>query len=715
MANEGQRFRNSLKNYGITFDEHVYDDHKPHLPSHVEAVREQLLDLKHILPWHAVRSAREKEQVHHELLKSLPKEQTNEIYFTGTNGANARSTLGHRPYLVEGEGGKKRISEDHGIQDHEINFMHAVLIAEDARRLNSQGGIDEATFGRRLNTYLFKRWFECGDKSENYDPLDSIVSRLDNTVLHCASEARYQVLRHSPVSFDENLLDPTKSKPDRFFAFPIHTDSDDTRSMPSRFCDQFSLTKLAGLQKFELCSCPVMDLDKYLNEAQTRKHKGADKRREPNKSAPSPGMGGTETAIFGDSNDREADERKSFNSRLLCYPWVIVELKPPGSKEAEILKCYCQALNGASSSLTLLEQLTRHKGEAHAQEPIPPILSLSFIGSEVKVWLAYTTISEVDDSWKMPCWKFLHHSTCIWEGSLRNTLDAVLLCRILDNALFWALRRLRPWIAHHLDAFYDRAQVDKPGLHSGDVIEKRKVDTMRNSDKKRLELQQWEQEIEERQQAVIGQEQSMEDQEREMKKRKKYLKTLRAELYERQENMNEQEEDIMDREDELRRRSKKADESEREVNEREVKVEQREKQAEELKGQLTKREKTLNSAEIRTKEKESGMQKHENALVEREAGCMERINECVKKEIELQHREEAFKAMETETEALITEMHFHVLKHQKKRAEARFLSSETLTITGPGGEEHAEDREKKAKSLSGFHWPRKEPGQSQDK
>ena len=107
---------------------------------------------------------KERQRVKHELLKDLPEEQTDEIYFTETNDANVRSTLGHRPNLVEGKGGKYHISEDHGLQDHEINFMHALNIADDARRLHSQDAIDEATFGRRLNTHLFKRWFECGDK-----------------------------------------------------------------------------------------------------------------------------------------------------------------------------------------------------------------------------------------------------------------------------------------------------------------------------------------------------------------------------------------------------------------------------------------------------------------------------------------------------------------------------------------------------------------------
>ncbi|MCJ1379175.1 Golga6l1p [Xylographa soralifera] len=688
MVNDGDRFRDRLENYGVTFDEHVYDEHKLRLPSHVEAVRKQLLDFKRILPWHAVKDARRREQVNHELLKCLPEEQTDEIYFTGTRDANARSTLGHRPYLVKDEAGKNRISEDHGIQDHEINFMHAVVIAEDARRLNSQDGIDEATFGRRLDTHLFRRWFECGDKNENYDPLDSIVSRQDNTILYYASAARYEVLRHSAVSIDENSLHPKRSKPDRFFAFPIHADSDDSKSTPSRSYEQFSLTKLAELQKFGLCSCPVMNLDKFLSEAPNGKRQSTDKGRESTNGIPSPGKDGTETAIYGESNDRENDERKSSNSRLLCYPWVIVELKPPVSAKSEILKCYCQAANGVSSSLTLLEQLTKHRGEAHAQEPIPPILSLSFIGSEVKVWLAYTKISEVDDSWKKPCWKFVHHSTCIWDGSLKNTLDAVRLCRILDNALFWALRRLRPWIAHHLDAFYDRAQVDQPGLRSGDSIgDERQADTKRMIDK-RLELQQWEQKLIERQQAMEDQEQDTKKRELAMKIQKQNMKKRDQAIEDREQAMGDQKQDIKERDQAMEDREQAVEDREQAMEDQEQAIQDREQAMKNQKQNIKKREQAMENLE-------QVMKNREQALKDLDQGIEVRKQAVEDRELSMKDLEEKTKRRSKQADSSERE-----LNERKGKVEGREKRAEEL-------EKQLTEREKALKTAK-FRTKKKE-------
>ena len=148
-------------------------------------------------------------------------------------------------------------------------------------------------------------------------------------------------------------------------------------------------------------------LDQILSECKKRKHQFNDQRQGSREGTPIFGENGAETVTHGNLTGVEDDKKRSSYS-LLCYPWAIVELKPPDSPNADILYCYCQAANGASSSLTLLEQLTKYRGEAHAQEPIPPILSLSFIGPEVKVWLVYTKISQVRDSWEDPDWKFVH-------------------------------------------------------------------------------------------------------------------------------------------------------------------------------------------------------------------------------------------------------------------------------------------------------------------
>ncbi|MCJ1391944.1 hypothetical protein MMC18_004811 [Xylographa bjoerkii] len=650
MTNNGQRFRDNLKSYGVTFNEDwCSDEHKIRLPSHVETVREQLLDITNVLRWGAVVDIRAKGEVEQALLKCLPEEQTNEIYFTGINNANARSTLGHRQYLVNSH------YEDNGIQEHEINFINAIKIAEDARRLKFQDNVKESRFTRLLNRYVFHKWLQHGDEIEKYDPLDSVVSHSETTVLNHAHSARDQVHLTSLVSEDKTSPYPSRSKPDLFFAFPIHIDSDEAGSTSSRFYNQFSLTKLAHLQKSGLCSCPTVDLDQFLSEHKKRSPQVTDQQRESREGSRRSGENGPETAASEGSNGNENDERKLSDYRLLCFPWAIVELKPPDSAKADVLYCYCQTANGASSSLTLLEQLTKHRGKAHAQEPIPPILSLSFIGSEVKVWLAYTKISGVYDSWKNPCWRFVHHSTCIWEGSLKDTLDAVRLSRILDNALFWALRRFRPWVAHHLDAFYDRLQVDKPSFDLGDSVRKERYgDIKKYIREKRLELLKREQNI---------------------KQGEGNLGTREKKVREREEKLDERVGDVNEQEEEVSRRSNEAEEFEREVEEGKGKLNEREGRAEELERHLTEREKVLKIAEVEIEKKESEIHKREEALIkretEREARNEERIIEYAAREIEIQHREEGLHNREEDTEALITRMYFDMLELQEQRAEAR--------------------------------------------
>lgn len=40
---------------------------------------------------------------------------------------------------------------------------------------------------------------------------------------------------------------------------------------------------------------------------------------------------------------------------------------------------------------------------------------------------------------------------CIWEGSLRNVLDNIKLCVIIENLHFWAMNHLRPWLSSCID------------------------------------------------------------------------------------------------------------------------------------------------------------------------------------------------------------------------------------------------------------------------
>ena len=140
----------------------------------------------------------------------------------------------------------------------------------------------------------------------------------------------------------------------------------------------FSLSQLAYLQqKIQLCSCPLRDLERFVGEIRKKKNWEEDK--------------------------------QLIDNKLLCFPWAIVEIKRPSASHADITKCYCQAANGASTSLTMLEQLTKHNRKHHSSDSVKPIIVFTFAGPDVKVWLAYTAISKVKDSWLDP-WRFKHVS-----------------------------------------------------------------------------------------------------------------------------------------------------------------------------------------------------------------------------------------------------------------------------------------------------------------
>lgn len=191
-----------------------------------------------------------------------------------------------------------------------------------------------------------------------------------------AHQARHELRSRFPVLDERKLSQP---KPDWFFGFPISNDYDSAdRSGLSKNKELFSLAQLAYLQqKIQLCSCPLMNVGSFVD-----KH----------------------------SKKEDWEENKQLiDDKLLCFPWAIVEIKKPGVRHADITKCYCQAANGASSCLTMLEQLTKHNKTNHTSDSVKPIVVFTFAGPDVKLWLAYTTIIEVENSWVHP-WQFKHVS-----------------------------------------------------------------------------------------------------------------------------------------------------------------------------------------------------------------------------------------------------------------------------------------------------------------
>ena len=84
----------------------------------------------------------------------------------------------------------------------------------------------------------------------------------------------------------------------------------------------------------------------------------------------------------------------------VAFPFCIVEAKRVDDKKPEE-ECYCQAANAASAALAMLVHLSEYGSKANDRREraneILPVFCLTFIGPEVKVWLAYLVDGEAQN------------------------------------------------------------------------------------------------------------------------------------------------------------------------------------------------------------------------------------------------------------------------------------------------------------------------------
>ncbi|PGH09626.1 hypothetical protein AJ80_07655 [Polytolypa hystricis UAMH7299] len=226
------------------------------------------------------------------------------------------------------------------------------------------------------------------------------------------------------VTWDEIPHDgnrnPTKGpSPDFTYGFPILKDS---KHGPSGFRDakpvvSFSLDILGDLYSKGLASSPLGGVGKW-------------------------------------ANDRTTPIRQN---QLLCFPWAVVELHPEEvPQESTEQFSYCQAANGALVALKLYEDLYKraigHDGSIH------PVVVFTCIGSEVRLWLAY---SDSKDN-KLIGRKMV----CIWASTLSLTWGVIAVRRIIHNMIFWAARVLRPQVAEHIEAGFEMKHKQHEGVKS---------------------------------------------------------------------------------------------------------------------------------------------------------------------------------------------------------------------------------------------------------
>lgn len=105
------------------------------------------------------------------------------------------------------------------------------------------------------------------------------------------------------------------------------------------------------------------------------------------------------TSPMSGVSDWVRDKRsKIHQNQLVCFPWAVVEIKPANEQQNPVHFCYCQAANGASTALALLETLYKRAlstGVNHV-ERIPPIVTFTSIGPVIRVWLAFAEKNNSD-------------------------------------------------------------------------------------------------------------------------------------------------------------------------------------------------------------------------------------------------------------------------------------------------------------------------------
>ena len=91
----------------------------------------------------------------------------------------------------------------------------------------------------------------------------------------------------------------------------------------------------------------------------------------------------------GLKNEEGGAPKSDLNkTNLMCFPWAIVEVKQPRVGNADIEKCYCQAANDSAIALRMLGALFQ-KATGCVPADLPPIIAITCVGPELRVWLTY--------------------------------------------------------------------------------------------------------------------------------------------------------------------------------------------------------------------------------------------------------------------------------------------------------------------------------------
>ncbi|KAF5651441.1 hypothetical protein F25303_4093 [Fusarium sp. NRRL 25303] len=145
---------------------------------------------------------------------------------------------------------------------------------------------------------------------------------------------------------------------------------------------------------------------------------------------------------------------------LSCFPWLIVEYKKAKSAPGELDRLkevvYCQAANASGCAVNLNENAARYAVKLVNDAQVPPVVSVTTVGPQVKVWITFFARDFMAYCWDFNGAKYEKQEKgymmqCIWTGDMTVPQDILQFRLILENTYTWAKRVFKPLMATYID------------------------------------------------------------------------------------------------------------------------------------------------------------------------------------------------------------------------------------------------------------------------
>jgi hypothetical protein len=219
-------------------------------------------------------------------------------------------------------------------------FKLASQLAKDAQKLEKDGAL-ENRWTALLNEFVF-RGFEHAARGQ--------------TGFSKESDILWTEAHRNARTFNPSTCQPTIPKPDIYLGFPIYQDSKKKGFARVSHVEDFSTRSLKILLENDVVCSPTSAFRNWIYD--------------------------------GEKSPLE-------KHHLICFPWVIVELKRQNVPEPQKEYGECQGVNASSTALSMLEQLYKpYKSSDYSADQIPPVVVFTLVGGKAKLWLAYSSPAE---------------------------------------------------------------------------------------------------------------------------------------------------------------------------------------------------------------------------------------------------------------------------------------------------------------------------------